>query len=217
MQDPLCAWRMYSYIGIRSWTHSSVHPSSGMEEGLKMLDGRARSAGVSRNWSVLYVSYLEVTLAEGVYKLYVVYRRQEERQRSGILGTEAGSRDDGCNNVGSCCCYRRFIRTIARPINKSAPQALSTVVRLSARSGSHPFPSVSQQRRARSQPTQLDESPAFIRDARGIPWGRFLYPLSYLSVSSDALNRITSMRDQTGLTRLRCPGVLGIAFRSNNI
>lgn len=124
------------------------------EEGLKMLDGRVRSAGVSRNWSVLYVSYLEVTLAEGVYKLYVVYRRQEERQRSGILGAVAGSRDDGCNNVGSCCCYRRFIRTIARPINESAPQALSTVVRLSARSGSHPFPSVSQQRRARSQPTQ---------------------------------------------------------------
>jgi len=58
------------------------------------------------------------------------------------------------SDVGSCCCYRRFIRTIARPINESAPQALSTVVRLSARSGSHPFPSVSQQRRARSQPTQ---------------------------------------------------------------
>lgn len=68
------------------------------EEGLKTLDGRARSAGVSRNWSVLYVSYLEVTLAEGVYKLYVVYCRQEQRQRSGILGTEAGPRDDGYNN-----------------------------------------------------------------------------------------------------------------------
>lgn len=122
------------------------------EEGLKTLDGRARSAGVSRNWSVLYVSYLEVTLAEGVYKLYVVYRRQEERDSrygSGVEGPTAATSD-----VGSCCCYRQFIRTIARPINESAPQALSTVVRLSARSGSHPFPSVSQQRCARSQPTQ---------------------------------------------------------------
>lgn len=91
-------------------------------------DGRARSAGVSRNWSVLYVSYLEVTFAEGVYKLYVVYRRQ----RSEILGTWGG-RGGGGNGEGegrrlqlggNCCCYRRFIRTIARPINESAPQAL---------------------------------------------------------------------------------------------
>lgn len=62
------------------------------EKGLKTPDGQARSAGVSRNWSVLYVSYLEVTFAEGVYKLYVVYRRQ----RSEILGT-GQARDDGCN------------------------------------------------------------------------------------------------------------------------
>lgn len=64
--------------------------------GLKTLDGRARSAGVSRNWSVLYVSYLGVTLAEGVYKLYVVYRRQ----RSVVEGAGGSPRDegDGCNN-----------------------------------------------------------------------------------------------------------------------
>ena len=34
------------------------------------------------------------------------------------------------SDVGSCCCYRRFIRTLARPINESAPQRLSR--RLSA-------------------------------------------------------------------------------------
>lgn len=72
-----------------AFVRSSVR-DAGRREGLKTLDGRARNAGVSRNWSVLYVSYLEVTLAEGVYKLYVVYRRQEKRQRSGIFGTEGG-------------------------------------------------------------------------------------------------------------------------------
>lgn len=93
------------------------------EKGLKTPDGRARSAGVSRNWSVLYVSYLEVTFAEGVYKLYVVYRRQ----RSEILGTWGGNGEGEGRRLqleGNCCCYRRFIRTIARPINESAPQAL---------------------------------------------------------------------------------------------
>lgn len=62
------------------------------EEGLKTPDGRARSAGVSRNWSVLYVSYLEVTLAEGVYKLYVVYRRQSSEEMRDSRGRGDGGR-----------------------------------------------------------------------------------------------------------------------------
>lgn len=72
--------------------YTFVYPSSGMlkEKGLKTLDGRARSAGVSRNWSVLYVSYLEVTIVEGVYKLYVVYRRQRSERFSGRVGGTGG-------------------------------------------------------------------------------------------------------------------------------
>jgi hypothetical protein len=43
-----------------------------------------------------------------------------------------GTADATTCDIGNCCCYRRFIRTMARPINESAPQALSLSRRLSA-------------------------------------------------------------------------------------
>jgi len=219
----LCAWRMY--IGMRLWTHSSVHLSGcWKEEGLKTLDGRARNAGVSRNWSVLYVSYLEVTLAEGVYKLYVVYRRQEKRQRSGIFGAEAGSRDDGCNNQR---CRKLLLLPSVYPYDSTANQrisssgSLSTVVRLSAWSGSHPFPSVSQQQRARSQPTQRLTN-RWRLSATRVEFRKVVFsilyrlfpppPLSLFLFLSQCfkLNYINAW--PTDLISLRCPDVLNITF-----
>lgn len=237
MQDTLCAWRMH--IGMRLWMHSSVHPSGGMLEGGRSEN--AWQAGAKRRCQPKLERLVRVLFGShprgrGIQTVCSISPSRGERQRSGIFGTEAGSRDDlaaTTSNVGSCCCYRQFIRTIARPINESAPQALSTVVRLSARSGSHPFPSVSRQRRARSQPTQRltnrQRLSATRAEFRKVVFS-ILYSLSFLpfsgsppcpppslSLSRDALNRITSMRDQTSLIRLRYLGALNITFHSNNI
>jgi len=70
---------------------------------------------------------------------------------------ERGGWNDGCNNERH---RKLLLLPSVYPYDSAANQrirssgSLSTVVRLSARSGSHPFPSVSQRRRARSQPAQ---------------------------------------------------------------
>lgn len=120
-------------------------------------DGRARSAGVSRNWSVLYVSYLGVTLAEGVYKLYVVYRRQRKRSRE-VLGTKGrgGGRTTGTaattSDVGNCCCSRYPYDSAANQrIRSSGSRRLSACPPEAEAIRFRRFP---RRRRARSQPAQ---------------------------------------------------------------
>jgi len=95
-------------------------------------------------------------------------------------------------------------------IRSSGSLSLSTVVRLSARSGSHPFPSVSQRRRARSQPAQrltnrrrLSATRAAFRavvsSISPLPpsLSLSLFLLARPSALLGALIRITPMRDWT--------------------
>lgn len=135
-----------------------------------MLDRRARSAGVSRNWSVLYVSYLEVTLAEGVYKLYVVYRRQEE-----VRDSRCGCEVEGRWATASQLRRKLLLLPSVYPCDSAANQRISSSGSLdgcpSVRPKRKPSVSVGFPTRAREESANAapDESPAFIRDARGIP------------------------------------------------
>lgn len=102
----------------------------------------------------------------------------EERE---ILGSRReGREDEGRRTLqleGNCCCYRRFIRTIARPINESAPQALDGCPPVRPKRKQSVSVGFTTAEREESASAALDESSAFIRDARGIPKGRlsFLY------------------------------------------
>lgn len=71
-------------LNLRGWLEDGTNYYSLRRFGkINVVKRMARSAGVKRNWSVLYVSYLQAIEGEGkgkvrrlrpVYKRYVVYR-----------------------------------------------------------------------------------------------------------------------------------------------
>lgn len=155
-------------------------------------------------------------------------------ERSGIHGDEnetregdeRGTTDATTNDVGNCCCYCRVY-----PYDSAANQRIRSSGSLDGCPPVRPKrkPSVSvgfpATVREESASAALDESPAFIRDARRIPSGRrFLYRSS-LSFSFSLSrppwrcsnpNYVDAWR-HIPLTRLRCPVVLATVFRFNDI
>lgn len=179
-EHSICAHMYIEYI--RSRAPSSIRWTGCWRRKVwrRLTGGRAKrrcQSKLERLVRVLFGSHLR---GRGIQTVCSISPSEERDSR---VQSGGRARERRLQLEGNCCCYRRFIRTIARPINESAPQALDGCPPVRPKRKPSVSVGFTTAAREESASAALDESLAFIRDARGIPRDRLFSVCVSLSLS----------------------------------